>query len=92
MTLNTNNSINYKGVLPLSMTYFFSLFTYVNENYLYSRPTYQTFIDLLNNYHHATGTAEHVSPEEQAEEFRFIQEICKTSVMQKTQQFLHKKG
>jgi poly(U)-specific endoribonuclease len=74
------------------MTYFFSLFTYVNENYLYSRPTYQTFIDLLNNYHHATGTAEHVSPEEQAEEFRFIQEICKTSVMQKTQQFLHKKG
>ncbi|XP_052089392.1 uridylate-specific endoribonuclease D-like [Mytilus californianus] len=68
------------------------LFSYVNENYLFHKPTYRTFLDLLDNYKNSVGTAEHVTNTEVAEELRFVNEICKTSIMQKTQQFLHKKG
>lgn len=69
-----------------------SLFTYVNDYYYFHRPTYAALIRLLDNYNHVIGGAEHSTYEEDQEITAFLDEISKTSVMQKTLQFLHQHG
>ncbi|XP_045179222.2 uridylate-specific endoribonuclease D-like [Mercenaria mercenaria] len=69
-----------------------SLFSYVNDYYYFSRPTYAALIRLLDNYNHVVGGAEHSNYEEDHEVTSFLDAISKTSVMQKTLQFLHQHG
>ena len=56
------------------------MFSYVNEEAL-RRPTYRSFIALLDNYETSTGIQEEVTPEEIRENRNFIDEICKTKVV-----------
>lgn len=63
------------------------LFTYVNEK-LFSKPTYAAFINLLNNYHRATGHGEHFSAQQLAEQDNFLREVMKTAVMKELYSFL----
>lgn len=56
------------------------LFTILNEN-LFERPTYKTFIALLDNYTAGTGTDESVDPEEVQENVDFINAITDTNLM-----------
>lgn len=56
------------------------LFTYVKDEVL-SRPTYKTFIALLDNYETSTGRNEVVTQEEVKENQRFIDSICETKVL-----------
>lgn len=77
--------------------YFFELnhlrfFDYVNEAYLFHKPTYSTFISLLNNYHYMTGTSEYQTSSEDTEVTSFLSQISQTNVIKLTQQFLHSKG
>ncbi|XP_059494909.1 uridylate-specific endoribonuclease A [Stegostoma tigrinum] len=68
------------------------LFAYVNEEVLFSRPTFAKFIALLNNYNRMTGIAEKFTVEQLAEQDMFITEIMKSSIMDKLYQiFLSKK-
>lgn len=55
------------------------LFTYVKEEVL-RRPTYRSFIALLDNYETSTGEQEEVTPEEIRENRQFIDAICGTKV------------
>ncbi len=55
------------------------LFTYVKDEVL-RRPTFKTFIALLDNYETSTGLAEEVTAEEIAENRRFIDAIMTTKV------------
>ncbi len=55
------------------------LFTYVKEEVL-RRPTFSSFIALLDNYETSTGKDETVTPEEIKENQLFIDNICKTKV------------
>ncbi|XP_067856218.1 uridylate-specific endoribonuclease A isoform X2 [Heptranchias perlo] len=64
------------------------LYTYVNEEVLFSRPTFAKFIALLNNYHRMTGIAEKFTVEQLTEQDAFIAEIMKTSIMDKLYRFL----
>ncbi|OWF50055.1 Poly(U)-specific endoribonuclease [Mizuhopecten yessoensis] len=68
------------------------LFHYVNENHLFTKPTYSAFIALLDNFDKNTAHSEHTSSTETAEIDRFITEVMKTSVMSETYRFLHGKG
>ncbi|XP_074081784.1 uridylate-specific endoribonuclease isoform X2 [Macrotis lagotis] len=67
------------------------LYSYVNEE-LFSKPTYAAFINLLNNYHAATGQGEHFNSQQLAEQDTFLQEIMKTAVMKELYSFLHQKN
>lgn len=55
------------------------LFTWVSEEAL-KRPTYRSFISLLDNYETSTGEAEVVTPEEVQENWTFINAITGTKV------------
>ena len=55
------------------------LFTWVSEEAL-KRPTYKSFISLLDNYETSTGEAEVVTPEEVQENWTFINAITGTKV------------
>ncbi|XP_069106452.1 uridylate-specific endoribonuclease-like [Argopecten irradians] len=68
------------------------LFQYVNENHLFTKPTYSAFIALLDNFDKNTAHSEHTTSTETAEIDRFITEVMRTSVMTETYQFLHGKG
>ena len=57
------------------------------EKELISRPTYTTFIDLLDNYVSETGVSEVVTKHEESENIEFINEICKTELMKKAYDF-----
>lgn len=67
-------------------------FDYVNEANLFHKPTYSTFISLLNNYHYMTGTSEYQTSSEDTEVTSFLSQISQTNVIKLTQQFLHSKG
>nr|XP_022337183.1 poly(U)-specific endoribonuclease-C-like [Crassostrea virginica] len=67
-------------------------FSYVNEAQLFHKPTYSTFISLLNNYHYMTGTSEYQTTTEDAEVTSFLSQISQTNVIRLAQQFLHSKG
>ncbi|XP_063150036.1 uridylate-specific endoribonuclease isoform X1 [Candoia aspera] len=68
------------------------LFTYVNHEKLFSRPTYASFIKLLDNYHAKVGTEEKFTKEQMKEQDIFLQEIMKTKVMKELYKFLHSKN
>ena len=70
----------------------YRLFTYVNEALYFNKPTYAAFIALLDNYNHVVGGAEHSTAEETREITSFLNEITKTTVMQKAQTFLAQNG
>lgn len=67
------------------------LYKYVNEE-LFSKPTYASFIKLLDNYQRATGTEEEVTAEELREQDRFLEEVMKTELMRKLFAFLQGKS
>ncbi|XP_009979100.1 PREDICTED: poly(U)-specific endoribonuclease, partial [Tauraco erythrolophus] len=67
------------------------LYKYVNEK-LFSKPTYSSFIKLLDNYQRATGREEEVTAEELREQDTFLQEVMKTELMKKLFTFLHQKN
>ncbi|XP_075301859.1 uridylate-specific endoribonuclease isoform X2 [Opisthocomus hoazin] len=67
------------------------LYKYVNEK-LFSKPTYASFIKLLDNYQRATGREEEVTAEELREQDNFLTEVMKTELMKKLFAFLHKKN
>ncbi|XP_002739117.3 uridylate-specific endoribonuclease B-like [Saccoglossus kowalevskii] len=57
------------------------LFSFVKDN-VFQRETYKSFLALLDNYEQETGLAEEVTPEEFKENWKFINAIMKTNVMQ----------
>lgn len=67
------------------------LFNYVNEAAL-SKPTYSTFIALLDNYTAAVGTGEVVTGEERQETIDFIEAVMATPCMRYAHQYLVSKG
>ncbi|XP_042748503.1 poly(U)-specific endoribonuclease-like isoform X2 [Lagopus leucura] len=67
------------------------LYAYVNEK-LFSKPTYASFIRLLDNYQRATGREEEVTAEELQEQNVFLREVMKTELMKKLFAFLHQKN
>ncbi|KAJ7329488.1 hypothetical protein JRQ81_015662 [Phrynocephalus forsythii] len=64
------------------------LFHNVNEQRLKDTKTYSTFISLLDNYETSTGAAELVTPEETAENNRFLDAVLETDAMKLTHQYL----
>lgn len=69
-----------------------SLFTYVNEDKLFSKPTYSSFIKLLNNYHKKVGMGEKFSAEQLQEQDTFLAMVMKTEVMKELYRFLQSKS
>lgn len=67
------------------------LYKYVNEE-LFSKPTYASFIKLLDNYQRATGREEEVTAEELREQDNFLKEVMKTELMKKLFTFLYRKS
>ncbi|KAF7243823.1 Poly(U)-specific endoribonuclease [Varanus komodoensis] len=67
------------------------LFSYVNQEKLFSKPTYVSFIKLLDNYHKRVGTEEDFTAEQLAEQDTFLEEVMKTEVMKDLYRFLHSK-
>ncbi|KAG8129674.1 hypothetical protein E2320_016359 [Naja naja] len=67
------------------------LFSYVNHEKLFSKPTYASFIKLLDNYNAHVGTEEKFTKEQMKEQDIFLQEIMKTEVMKELYTFLHSK-
>ncbi|XP_069750549.1 uridylate-specific endoribonuclease A [Narcine bancroftii] len=68
------------------------LYAFVNEDVLFSKPTFAKFIALLDNYHRMTDVPEKFSPEQLGEEDAFIKEIMKTPIMNKLYSVLHSKN
>uniref|UniRef100_A0A8C3IMJ2 Uridylate-specific endoribonuclease n=1 Tax=Chrysemys picta bellii TaxID=8478 RepID=A0A8C3IMJ2_CHRPI len=68
------------------------LFRYVNEERLKSIKTFAAFVSLLDNYETSTGVAEVVTPQEMAENNRFLDAILETEVMKLTHQYLVRKN
>ncbi|XP_042324763.1 poly(U)-specific endoribonuclease-A-like isoform X2 [Sceloporus undulatus] len=64
------------------------LFHNVNEQRLKNTETYSAFISLLDNYETSTGMAEMVTPEERAENNRFLDAVLKTEVMKIAHRYL----
>jgi len=62
------------------------LFTYVDTKHLFNRPTYTTFIALLDNYNAQCGFTEKVTSTETKEIWAFLNAIMQTGPMQ----FCHK--
>lgn len=60
----------------------FRLFTHVNENHFSTKPTFQKFIALLDNYNYNIGQTEDLTSDEWAEIEDFLTEVIKTQVMQ----------
>ncbi|NWI55143.1 ENDOU endoribonuclease, partial [Calyptomena viridis] len=67
------------------------LYKYVNEE-LFSKPTYSSFIKLLDNYQRATGREEEVTAEELQEQENFLGKVMETELMKKLFAFLHEKN
>ncbi|XP_066468895.1 uridylate-specific endoribonuclease [Tiliqua scincoides] len=69
-----------------------NLFTYVNEEKLFSKPTYASFIKLLDNYQKRVGTGEEFTAEQLQEQDTFLEMVMKTEVMKQLYKFLHRKN
>eukprot|EP00903_Cladosiphon_okamuranus_P006431 g6292.t1 len=67
------------------------LFTYVKP-FVFEKPTYATFLKLLDNYTAAIGSGEVVTGEERAETIAFIDAIMATPCMQYVHKYLAAKG
>ncbi|CAM5168916.1 unnamed protein product [Eretmochelys imbricata] len=68
------------------------LFSYVDEDALFSKPTFARLLALLNNYERMTGKEEVVTASEGQEVDAFLDEIFKTRVMEKLSQFFLSTG
>jgi len=67
------------------------LFTRVNTKAFFDRPTYRSFISLLDNYVAETGTEESVTSSERKEEYAFLRTIMQTEPMQFCHMYCYKK-
>jgi poly(U)-specific endoribonuclease len=67
------------------------LFTFVSEA-AFQKPTYRTFIALMDNYERETGVPESVTPEEERENWAFLDAIMHTRPMKEAHQYLVSKG
>lgn len=63
------------------------LFTYVKPSIFRTRPTFTTFVALLNNYSAYTGQVENVTEQELQENRAFLNEIMKTAPMKYCHQY-----
>ncbi|XP_031176914.1 poly(U)-specific endoribonuclease-A [Sander lucioperca] len=69
------------------------LFQYLNEEALFSRPTYAALLALLDNYDRMTGQAEDFSPQQLAEQDVFLKEtMSNTELGRELFAFLYTKG
>ncbi|XP_059185916.1 uridylate-specific endoribonuclease A [Centropristis striata] len=69
------------------------LFRFVNEEALFSRPTYAAFLAVLDNYNRMTGTAEDFSPQQLAEQEAFVKEtMSNTELGRELFAFFYTKG
>lgn len=68
------------------------LFRYLDEEALFSRPTYAALLAVLDNYHRMTGQAEDFSPQQLAEQDTFLKETMYTELGKELFAFLYTKG
>lgn len=69
------------------------MFRYLDEETLFSRPTYAAFLALLDNYQRMTGQTEDVSAQELDEQEIFLQEtMSNTELGRELFAFLYTKG
>ncbi|XP_071351019.1 uridylate-specific endoribonuclease A [Trachinotus anak] len=69
------------------------LFRYLDEEALFSRPTYAAFLAVLDNYQRMTGQNEDFSPEQLAEQEAFVKEtMSNTELGRELFAFLYTKG
>ncbi|TKS83060.1 Poly(U)-specific endoribonuclease-B [Collichthys lucidus] len=68
----------------------YPLFTFVDEN-TFKKETFLAFISLLDNYESDTGEPEIVTPEEVAENHKFLDAIIQTSTMKIAHKYLVEK-
>ncbi|KAM9361586.1 uridylate-specific endoribonuclease A [Symphorus nematophorus] len=69
------------------------LFQYVDEQALFSRPTYAALLAVLDNYNRMTGQTEDFSPQELAEQETFVKEtMSNTELGRELFAFLYTKG
>ncbi|XP_063059266.1 uridylate-specific endoribonuclease B isoform X2 [Engraulis encrasicolus] len=66
------------------------LFTFVDEN-IFKKETFLAFISLLDNYESDTGEPEIVTPEEEAENHKFLDSMLRTSTMKIVHKYLAEK-
>ena len=64
------------------------LFSYVDQT-VFQRPTYKSFIALLDNYESETGIAERVTRQERNENWVFLRAIMQTAPMQFAHKYCH---
>uniref|UniRef100_A0A3Q4HL10 Uridylate-specific endoribonuclease n=1 Tax=Neolamprologus brichardi TaxID=32507 RepID=A0A3Q4HL10_NEOBR len=68
------------------------LFSYLNENALFSKPTYAALLSVLDNYNRMTGQAENFSSQQLAEQDKFVREtMSNTQLGQELFAFLYNK-
>ena len=70
----------------------FRLFTYVNEQQVFGKPTYISFLSLLDNYNVNIGQTESLTEAELAEIDAFLDAILATQVMSLAFNFLRENG
>uniref|UniRef100_A0A3Q0QTR2 Uridylate-specific endoribonuclease n=1 Tax=Amphilophus citrinellus TaxID=61819 RepID=A0A3Q0QTR2_AMPCI len=69
------------------------LFRYVDENTLFSKPTYAALLSVLDNYNRMTGVAEDFSSQQLAEQEKFVREtMTNTDLGREFFAFLYTKG
>ncbi|KAL6111546.1 endou [Pungitius sinensis] len=69
------------------------LFQYLNEEKLFSRPTFSALLAVLDNYDRMTGQTEDFSPQQLAEQETFVKEtMSNTELGRELFAFLHTKG
>ncbi|XP_030585816.1 uridylate-specific endoribonuclease A [Archocentrus centrarchus] len=69
------------------------LFRYVDENTLFSKPTYAALLSVLDNYNRMTGVAEDFSSQQLAEQEKFVREtMSNTDLGREFFAFLYTKG
>lgn len=70
-----------------------SLFRYLDEEALFSRPTYAALLAVLDNYNRMTGQTEDFSPQQLAEQETFVKEtMSNTELGRELFAFLYTKG
>lgn len=79
-------------IILTSNIFYYSLFTFVNENHLNCTPTFHKFIALLDNYNKDIGQADELTPAELDETENFLNTIIPTQVMQLAYRYLFDKG
>jgi len=69
------------------------LFRYLNEESLFSKPTYAAFLAVLDNYRRMTGQTEDFTPQQLAEQEAFVREtMSNTELGRELFAFLYTKG